>query len=107
MMTEVLIVLFFKKKKEKRTRAKVVHGSPQSCCGDSQEDTFHDFQYIALISLLQPFGTLFALDHLWAVIRRKNIFKNMSVIFRVFTNLLRTNTNKKCKNVYMTRTVTR
>ena len=37
-------------------------------------------------------------------INRKDIHK-ISVIFRLFTNLLRTNLNKKCKIVYVIRMV--
>ena len=38
-------------------------------------------------------------------IKLKDIHK--IVIFRLFTNLLRTNLNKKCKSIYVIRTVTR
>ena len=39
-------------------------------------------------------------------IKRNDILKIL-VIFRLFTNFLRTNLNKKCKNVYVIRIVTR
>ena len=39
-------------------------------------------------------------------IKRNDIHKIL-VIFRLFTNFLRTNLNKKCKNVYVIRIVTR
>ena len=39
-------------------------------------------------------------------IKRKDINKIL-VIFGLFTNILRTNLNKKCKNVYVIRIVTR
>ena len=38
-------------------------------------------------------------------IKLKDIYK--IVIFLLFTNLLLTNLNKKCKSIYMIRTVTR
>ena len=44
------------------------------------------------------------LDMSFINIKRKNINKIL-VIFRLFTNFLRTNLNKKCKNVYVIRIV--
>ena len=50
--------------------------------------------------------TLYAFQKMSCIyIKLKDIHK--IVIFRLFTNLLRTNLNKKCKSTYVIRTVTR
>ena len=50
--------------------------------------------------------TLYAfLEMSYINIERKDIHKIL-VILRLFTNLLRTNLNKKCKNLYVIRIVT-
>ena len=41
------------------------------------------------------------------IINEKTFLKITSVIFQLFTNLLRTNLNKNCENVYVIRIVTR
>ena len=41
------------------------------------------------------------------MINEKESLKKTSVIFRLFTNLLQTNLNKKCKKIYVIRIVTR
>ena len=57
--------------------------------------------YVYMYQLCIP---LFKMSHI--KIKRKDIHK-ISIIFRLFTNLLRTNLNKKCKSIYVIRTVTR
>ena len=50
--------------------------------------------------------TLYAFQKMSCIyIKLKDIHK--IVIFRLFANLLRTNLNKKCKSIYVIRTVTR
>ena len=49
--------------------------------------------------------TMYAVSKMsYTEIKRKDIHK-ISVIFRLFTNLLRTNLNKKCKIVYVIKIV--
>ena len=57
------------------------------------------YMYLYIYMTLYAF---FKMPHI--KIKRKDIHK-ISVIFRLFTNLLRTNLNKKCKIVYVIRIV--
>ena len=59
----------------------------------------HIYMYVYIL-------TLYAFQKMSCIyIKLKDIHK--IVIFRLFTNLLRTNLNKKCKSIHVIRTVTR
>ena len=60
--------------------------------------------YIYIYIYILTFYACLEMSHV--NIERKDIYEIL-VIFRLFTNLLRTNLKKKCKNVYVIRIVTR
>ena len=96
---------------------------PLICCRSVVQrlDVFHTllvlyiYIYMYIISIIYIYiSIIYIYIYIWLYafqkmsciyIKLKDIHK--IVIFRLFTNLLRTNLNKKCKSIYVIRTVTR